>query len=328
MTRLARDPHTWLYPEITPFHVEHLDVGDGHKIYVEQSGNPKGKPVVFVHGGPGAGTAPEHRRFFDPRAYRIILFDQRGCGKSTPHASIENNTTWHLVRDMELIRERLGISKWQVFGGSWGSTLSLAYAIQHPSKVSELILRGIFLVRPSELSWFYQHGTSDLFPDIWEDYLKPIPVNERGDLVKAYHKRLTSDDRDIRLEACKAWSIWEGMTSGMYKRKEDVLKSFGEDKFAEAFARIECHYFVNKAWFESDDWILKNASKLSGIPTVIVNGRYDVICPMVSAWQLYKAMPHSELFIVPDAGHSAFELGIAKALVASTDKYASSAQRH
>lgn len=322
---MTRDPQKWIYPAIEAYKTEMLSVGEGHTLYVEQSGNPKGKPVVFVHGGPGGGTAPEHRRFFDPRRYRIILFDQRGCGKSTPHASLEANTTWHLVADMEKIREHLGIKTWQVFGGSWGSTLSLAYAIKHPDKVTELVLRGIFLVRDKELKWFYQNGTSELFPDAWEEYVKPIPANERGDFIKAYHKRLTSDDRNVRMEACRAWSIWEGVTSGMYNRIEDAKKSFGEDKFAEAFARIECHYFVNKAWFESENWIIDNIGKIAQIPTIIVQGRYDVICPMSSAWELHKNMPSSELFIIPDAGHSAFENGNSRALTAATDRFATRA---
>lgn len=318
---MRRDPQSWMYPNLEPYATEMLDVGDGHRIYIEQSGNPQGKPVVFVHGGPGGGTNASHRRFFDPRKYRIILFDQRGCGKSTPHASIDHNTTWDLVSDMEKIRTKLGISKWQVFGGSWGSTLSLVYAIKHPKVVTELVLRGIFLVRRKELLWFYQHGTSELFPDAWEEYVKPIPVDERADFIAAYHKRLTSSDRKVRLEACRAWSIWEGVTSGMYNRIEDAVKSFGEEAFAEAFARIECHYFVHKGFLESENWILDNCKTIQDIPTVIVQGRYDVICPMSSAWELHKALPQSELFIVPDAGHSAFELGNSRALVAATDRF-------
>jgi proline iminopeptidase len=319
---LMRDSKSWLYPVPQVFDSGHLDVGDGHKVYYEQSGNPQGKPVVFVHGGPGGGTNPNHRRFFNPKHYRIVLFDQRGCGKSTPHASIENNTTWHLVADMEKLRTKLGIKKWQVFGGSWGSTLALAYAIKHPDKVSELVLRGIFLVRHKELQWFYQSGTSEMFPDAWEEFLKPIPAGERKDLISAYHKRLTSDDRSVRIAACRAWSIWEGFTSGMFQRMEEIKSSFGEESFAEAFARIECHYFVNKGFFESETWLLDNCSKIKHIPTIIVQGRYDVICPMVSAWELYKALPQSELFVIPDAGHSAFEDGNARALAAATDRFA------
>jgi proline iminopeptidase len=319
---MTRDAKSWLYPVSEPFNTGMLDVGDGHKVYYEESGNPAGKPAIFVHGGPGGGTNPSHRRFFDPREYRIVLFDQRGCGKSTPHASIDHNTTWHLVADMERIREKLGIKTWQVFGGSWGSTLALAYAMTHPAKVTELVLRGIFLVRDKELRWFYQNGTSEMFPDAWEEYLKPIPPAERGDLIAAYHKRLTSSDRDTRLTACKAWSIWEGFTSGMFQRMDDVKNSFGDEKFAEAFARIECHYFVNKGFFESESWLLDQCHKIRNIPTVIVQGRYDVICPMVSAWELHKALPQSELFIIPDAGHSAFEEGNARALVAATDRFA------
>lgn len=320
---MIRDAKTWLYPTPTVFDSGMLDVGDGHKVYYEQSGNPAGKPAVFVHGGPGGGTNSGHRRFFDPAKYRIVLFDQRGCGKSTPHASIDHNTTWHLIADMEKIREKLAIKKWQVFGGSWGSTLALAYAIKHPDKTTELVLRGIFLVRQKELRWFYQEGTSEMFPDAWEEYLKPIPVAERGDLISAYHKRLISPDRDVRLTACRAWSIWEGFTSGIFQRMDDVKASFGEEKFAEAFARIECHYFVNKGFFDTENWIIENCGKIKNIPTVIVQGRYDVICPMTSAWELHKALPQSELFIIPDAGHSAFEEGNSRALVAATDRYAS-----
>jgi proline iminopeptidase len=319
---MNRDARNWLYPLPTPFDTGILDVGDGHKIYYEQSGNPTGKPVIFIHGGPGAGTSTAQRRFFNPEKYRIVLFDQRGCGKSTPHASIENNTTWHLIADMEKLRESLAIKRWQVFGGSWGSTLALAYAISHPDKVDELILRGIFMVRRKELEWFYQEGTSEMFPDAWENYLKPIPVAERGDLIAAYHKRLTSNDREVRITACKAWSIWEGLTSGIFLRKEDVEASFGDEKFAEAFARIESHYFVNKGFFASENWLLDNCSKIKHIPTIIVQGRYDVICPMVSAWELHKALPQSELFVIPDAGHSAFEDSNARALTAATDRFA------
>jgi len=319
---MMRDSKTWLYPIPQIYDSGFLDVGDGHRVYYEQSGNPLGKPVVFVHGGPGGGTNPGHRRFFNPEKYRIVLFDQRGCGKSTPHASIEHNTTWHLVADMEKLRKKLDIKKWQVFGGSWGSTLALTYAISHPDKVTELVLRGIFLVRRQELQWFYQQGTSEVFPDAWEEFLKPIPPKERGDLMAAYHARLTSPDRDTRITACRAWSIWEGFTSGMFQRMEDIKSSFGEEKFAEAFARIECHYFVNKGFFETENWILDHCSKIKHIPTVIVQGRYDVICPMTSAWELHKALPQSELFVIPDAGHSAFEEGNARALAAATDRFA------
>ena len=319
---LRRNPESWLYPEIEPYATDMLDVGDGHRVYFEQSGNPKGKPVIFIHGGPGAGTNSNHRRFFDPNKYRIILFDQRGCGKSTPHASIEANTTWHLVADMELIRSKLGISKWQVFGGSWGSTLALSYAVKHGEKVTELVLRGIFLLRKRELAWFYQYGTCEMFPDAWEEYLKPIPESERHDMMSAYFKRLTSENRDERLNACKAWSLWEGFTSGMYEDLEKVKQSFGDERFAEAFARIECHYFVNKGFFPSDGWLLEQAATLRHIPTVIVQGRYDVICPMSSAWELHRVMPEAELFVIPDAGHSAFEAGNSRALTAATDRFA------
>jgi proline iminopeptidase len=322
---MQRDAKSWLYPPVQPFDAGHLDVGEGHQVYYEQSGNPAGKPVIFIHGGPGGGTNPNHRRFFNPDAYRIILFDQRGCGKSKPHASLEHNTTWHLVSDMERIREKLRIERWQVFGGSWGSTLALAYAITHPKRVTEMVLRGIFLVSQRELEWFYQEGTSELFPDAWEEYLKPIPLEDRGDMIQAYYKRLTSQDRSTRLAACRAWSIWEGFTSSLYTKIDDVKASFGEETFAEAFARIECHYFVNKAFFKSDSWILDNCSSIAHIPAVIVHGRYDVICPLSTAWQLHKALPGSELFITPDAGHSAFEDGNARALVAATDRFSGNA---
>jgi proline iminopeptidase len=318
---MTRDPQSWLYPAIDSYSSELLDVGNGHRVYVEQSGNPNGKPVIFVHGGPGGGTSPLHRTFFDPKKYRIVLFDQRGCGKSTPHASLDHNTTWDLVADMERIREKLGITKWQVFGGSWGSTLALVYAITYPARVTELVLRGIFLVRQKELKWFYQEGTSNMFPEAWQEYLKPIPQDERSDFISAYHKKLTSNDRDVRLAAAKAWSIWEGVTSGMYNKMEKVIESFGGEQFAEAFARIECHYFINKGFLASDNWILENCHKIASIPTIIVQGRYDVICPMTSAWELHQKLEKSEIFIIPDAGHSAFEHGNSRALVAATDRF-------
>jgi proline iminopeptidase len=309
-----------LYPHLEPYRTGRLAVSETHEIYFEESGNPKGKPAVFVHGGPGGGTEPRQRRFFDPKAYRIVLFDQRGCGKSTPYASLEENTTWHLVADMEALRNELGIERWQVFGGSWGSTLALAYAQKHPDRVTELVLRGIFLLRKREIDWFYQEGASAMFPDAWEEYLAPIPESERGDLLRAYYKRLTSPDAKVRMEAARAWSIWEGKTSYLFQN-EDLVKKSGADDFAEAFARIECHYFVNGAWFQHDDQLLRDVSKIRNIPATIVQGRYDVVCPMMSAWALHRAWPEADLRVVPDAGHSAFEPGITHELVEATDRY-------
>ncbi|MEM1417103.1 MAG: prolyl aminopeptidase [Myxococcota bacterium] len=309
-----------LYPPIEPYETFALDVGDGHRVHVELCGNPKGKPALFVHGGPGGGTDPSQRRFWDPSAYHVVLFDQRGCGRSTPYASLEANTTWHLVADMERIREHLGLERWQLFGGSWGSTLALAYAETHPERVTELVLRGIFLVRAEEVRWYYQAGASRLFPEAWERFLAPIPDAERDDLVRAYHARLTGDDAKTRLEAARAWSVWEGSTSRLHVDPKLVEKS-AQPRFAEAFARIECHYFVNGGFMEEDGQLLRDAGRLAGIPGRIVQGRYDVVCPPTSAWELAKAWPDATLEIVPDAGHSALEPGIAKALVAATDGF-------
>lgn len=306
------------YPKIQPYQTHRLKVDDVHELYIEESGSADGIPVIFIHGGPGAGCAACHRRFFDPEKYRIILFDQRGAGQSTPHASLENNTTQHLVSDMEAIRELLGIHKWVLFGGSWGSTLSLVYAQTHPDKVLGLVLRGIFLCRPKEIDWFYQKGTSRLFPDAWKDFCEPIPEAERDDMVDAYHKRLTSDDELIRTKAAKAWSIWEGRTSTL-KPSKDVVNSFGNLHTAVSLARIECHYFMNDSFLKPNQ-ILNEAGKLKDIPSIIVQGRYDVVCPMESAWDLHQALPASELDIIPDAGHSAMEEGIIDALVKATDK--------
>jgi proline iminopeptidase len=308
------------YPEIEPYQVGRTKVSDLHEIYWEVSGNPQGKPVVFVHGGPGGGTDPKQRRFFDPQAYRIVLFDQRGCGKSTPHAELEDNTTWSLVADMERLRELLGIDRWQVFGGSWGSTLALAYAQKHPERVSELILRGIFLLRRKELEWFYQQGASAMFPDAWEKYLEPIPEAERGDMMAAYYRRLTSSDRATRVRAAQAWSIWEAATSFLLQRPEHI-DHCGEDEFSLAFARIECHYFVNRGFFEHDDQLLRDVDRIRHIPTVIAQGRYDVVCPMMSAWDLHRAWPEAELHVVPDAGHSAYEPGLIDRLIRATDQF-------
>ncbi len=317
MTDVSRRTY---YPPIAPFRVGRLPVTHGHTLYFEESGNPNGKPVVFLHGGPGAGTDPKQRRFFDPAAYRIVLVDQRGTGQSTPFASLEHNTTWDLVADLEALREHLAIERWQVFGGSWGSTLALAYAETHPDRVTELVLRGIFLIRKWEIDWFYQAGASHLFPDAWEDYLAPIPPDERGDLLKAYHQRLTSDDRAVRLAAAKAWSTWEGRTSYLVPNEAWISKT-GEDDFATAFARIECHYFMNHAWLDGERALLENVDKIRAIPGVIVQGRYDVVCPMESAWALHRKWPEAELKVVPDSGHAAHEPGIVHELVSATDRF-------
>jgi len=309
-----------LYPEIEPFDTGMLKVSELHTLYYEQCGNPNGKPVVFLHGGPGGGVNPQYRRFFDPKVYRIVLFDQRGCGKSTPHAELTDNTTWHLVADIERIREHLHIDRWQVFGGSWGSTLALAYAQTHPDKVTELVLRGIFMLRRWELEWFYQKGCDALFPDAWESYLAAIPEVERGDLMSAYYRRLTSADPKLRVEAARAWSVWEAATSHLYQDPDHIASS-GEDEFALAFARIECHYFVHGGFFEHDDQLLRNVERIRKIPAVIVQGRYDVVCPMRSAWDLHRAWPEAELRVVADAGHSALEPGIAHELLEATDRF-------
>ena len=310
-----------LYPPIDPYRTGMLSVSSVHSLYFEESGNPNGKPVVFLHGGPGGGTDGKQRRFFDPAKYRIVLFDQRGCGKSAPHASLQDNTTWHLVSDIEALRRHLGIERWQVFGGSWGSTLALAYAETHPERVTELVLRGIFLLSDRELKWFYQWGTSELFPDAFEAYRDAIPPGERGDFIKAYHLRLTSDDPAVRAAAAKAWSVWEAATSYLHVNADYVARA-GEDRFALAFARIECHYFVNRGFFERETQLLDDIGKIRHIPCVIVQGRNDVVCPMVTAWALHRAFPEAELRIVPDAGHSAFEPGIVHELVTATDRYA------
>ena len=311
---------THLYPEIDPYNQFNLKVSDLHTIHIEESGNPNGKPVVFLHGGPGGGIEPIYRQYFDPEKWRIIIFDQRGCGKSTPHAELAENTTWELVDDIEKIREYLGIEKWVVFGGSWGSTLSLSYAITHPERCKALVLRGIFMIRNKEIDWFYQEGASNIYPDAWEQYVKPIPEDERHDMVAAYYKRLTSKDESVRLEAAKAWSIWEASTSKLIQ-SDDYLHQFEDAKVAEAFARIECHYFTHGGFFKSENWLLENVDKIRHIPTVIVQGRYDVVCPMVSAWELHRAFPEADFEIVQDAGHSMTEKGIAAKLVEYTDKF-------
>ena len=310
-----------LYPDLEPYDTGMLAVDARHALYYEQCGNPQGKPVVLLHGGPGAGCSAKMRRFHDPAKYRIVLFDQRGSGRSTPHADLVDNTTWDLVADIERLRAMLGIERWQVFGGSWGSTLALAYAQTHPERVTELVLRGIFMLRRWELEWFYQEGASRLFPDAWEPYLQAIPEAERGDLIAAYHRRLTSPDEATRLAAARAWSVWEGATS--FLRVDPAFVIGHEDAaFALAFARIENHYFVNNGFFETQDQLLRDAPRIADIPGVIVHGRYDVVCPIQNAWELHKAWPKAELMISPTAGHSAFEEENIDGLVRATDSFA------
>ncbi|RIJ32570.1 prolyl aminopeptidase [Henriciella mobilis] len=307
-----------LYPPLEARKTGRMRVSDIHEIYWEESGNPNGLPVIAVHGGPGGGSSPEMRRFFDPDIYRIILFDQRGCGRSTPHSELEENDTWALVSDMEAIREMLGIDKWVVFGGSWGSTLALSYAVEHTDRVHGLILRGIFLITEAEIQWFYQDGASRLFPDAYDRYIAPIPEEERGDLLHAFHRRLTGEDRKARTEAAKAWACWEGETISIQGPSSRPAR-FEEDSFADAFARIECHYFVNKGFFPEDGWLLKKAKeKLKGVPGIIVHGRYDVVTPLATAWALTKVWPDASLHIVPDAGHSSLDSSIVDQLIRAT----------
>jgi proline iminopeptidase len=315
--RTASQTRLSLYPEIVPYRTGKLNVSDAHEIYFEECGSPAGKPAVLLHGGPGGGINPLMRRYHDPRIYRLVLFDQRGCGRSVPHASLDENTTWHLVDDIERLREHLGIDGWQVFGGSWGSTLALAYAETHPERVTELVLRGIFTLRRAELEWFYQQGCSWLFPDAFEDYVKVIPEAERGDMIAAYYRRLTSDDPETQIEAARAWSAWEGKTLSLLP-DFDRVRRFSEDHYALAFARIECHYFINGGFFESDDQLIANASRLSAIPGVIVHGRYDVVTPVKIAFDLSRAWPEADLKVVADSGHAMTEPGIVHELVAAT----------
>jgi proline iminopeptidase len=307
-----------LFPEIEPYRTFRLKVSEIHDLYVEEVGNPDGIPAVFLHGGPGGGIAPDHRRLFDPEKYRIILFDQRGSGQSTPHACLDENTTWDLVADIENIRQHLSIEKWLVFGGSWGSTLGLAYAETHPEAVSGLVLRGIFLCRPEEIRWFYQEGCSWIYPDLWEEFLRPVPESERHDMVKSYYRLLTSPDERVRLEAAKAWSIWEGSTCRLVPDRK-TISSFEEDEKALAMARIECHYFVNNSFFTEEDQLLKNVHRIRHIPTWIVHGRYDVVCPSKNAWDLHRAFPEAKLHIIPDAGHAFNEPGILTSLLEATE---------
>jgi proline iminopeptidase len=310
-----------LYPHLEPFEVGLLEIDD-HKIYYEVSGNPNGRPAIFVHGGPGGGGSTEVRRFFNPELYKIIVFDQRGCGRSKPHASLKDNTTWHLVSDMEKIREKLGIERWLVFGGSWGSTLSLAYAQAHPTRVSELVLRGIFMLRKKELDWFYQEGASKIFPEPWQEFLQPIEDDKRDNLMDAYREIFYGDDQEKKLQAAVAWSKWEAATSSLLISKSRV-DEFQDPEFALAFAMIENHYFVNKGFFEDENQLLENLDVIRHIPAVIVQGRYDVVCPMESAWELANKWPEAEFIVTPNSGHSAFEKENIAALVDATDKFAS-----
>ncbi|HVV34686.1 MAG TPA: prolyl aminopeptidase [Vitreimonas sp.] len=307
-----------LYAPIEPSQSEMLKVSPLHTIYVEQCGNARGRPAIALHGGPGGGLSPEMRRFFDPQRYRTVLMDQRGCGRSTPHAELRENTTWDLVADIERVRERLDIDKWVVFGGSWGSTLALAYAAKHPERVAGIVLRGIFLLTKSEITWFYQNGASNVFPDAFARYAAAIPEAERGDFVQAYYKRLTSTDRETRIAAARAWARWEGETISI-AGPSALPSRFNEDRFVEAFARIENHYFVNNGFFDHDGWLLDAAEKMRHIPCRIVHGRYDMCTPLASAWALKQRWPEANLEIIPDAGHSSLEPGIVDALVRATD---------
>lgn len=307
-----------LYPEISAYHAAFLPVSDLHSLYYEESGNPQGRPVVFLHGGPGAGISPNQRRFFDPAFYRIILFDQRGAGRSTPNAELRDNTTWDLVADIEKLRAHLGIERWLVFGGSWGSTLALAYAVTHPDRVLGLVLRGVFLCRTSELAWFYRDGASHVFPETWEKFIAPIPPAERGDLVAAYYRRLTSPDVKVQVEAARAWNAWESSAVHLFPevetKPEDVAHTL-------SMGRIECHYMFNRAFMQSDTWLLERLSAIRHIPCRIVQGRYDMCCPATTAWEVSRALPQADLRLVTDAGHSAFEPGIASELVQATDDF-------
>lgn len=309
-----------LYPPIEPYETGRLDVGDGHSLYWERCGTKGAKPAVMLHGGPGAGCSPDHRRQFDPARYDIFLFDQRGCGRSTPHASLEANTTWHLVADIERLRELAGHERWMAFGGSWGSTLALAYAQAHPDRVTELVLRGIFTFRQSEVDWLYRFGASEIFPDKWPEFLAPIPEAERGDLVAAYQRRLVDPDRAVQLPAAKAWSKWEAETVTLLPHPEVIEEHTGDD-FAIAIARIENHYMINLGWIEEGSMLAK-AGMLRDIPGVIVQGRYDCCTPPVTAWDLKQAWPEVELNIVPDAGHLFNEPGILDGLIRATDRFA------
>jgi len=308
-----------LYPPIDPFDQRTLDVGDGHTVYVEQCGNPDGIPVVVLHGGPGGGCSPAMRRYFDPARYRVVLFDQRGCGRSRPHASVAANTTWHLVADIELIRRTLGIDSWAVFGGSWGATLSLIYAQAHPDRARALILRGVFLMTQGELDWFYGGGAGRFWPDLWARFCDPIPEDERGDMIGAYHRRLFSGDMPTETRCARAWSGWENALASI---ANDGPGGDGPGHYARAFARIENHYFTNMGFLAPDQAILSNMDRIADIPGVVVQGRYDMICPPVSAHTLVSGWPAARLEMVPRAGHALSEPGIGRALVAATDAFA------
>jgi len=316
-----------LYPPTEPYDHGYLAVGSGHELYYEQVGRPDGTPVLFVHGGPGGGGDRNARRFFDPATQRAVLFDQRGAGRSRPLASLVDNTTWDLVADIERLRAHLGIERWLVFGGSWGSTLALAYAETHPEAVTGLVLRGIFLLRRAELTWFYQHGASELFPDRWAEFLAPVPESERDDLLGAYHRGLNSGDPVRELAMAKAWSVWEGATSSLLANVERE-QAFALDDFATALAKIETHYFVNRGFFDSENQLLDGVGRIRRIPAVIVQGRYDVVCPPVTAFELAGRWPEADFVLVPDAGHSAFEPGIARALIAATARLAGESEQH
>ena len=310
-----------LYPPIEPFNSGYME-RDGHQIYYEQCGNPNGKPAVFLHGGPGGGGSIAVRRFFNPEKYNIVIFDQRGCGRSMPHGCLENNTTWDLVDDIEALKNMLEIETWLVFGGSWGSTLSLAYSQTYPTSVSEMVLRGIFMLRKKELDWFYQEGASKIFPEAWEKFLEPIDVNQHDNLMSAYHKIFTSDDEDKKLSAAIAWSVWEGSTSSL-SYNPDMANSFSDPKFALAFALIENHYFVNKGFLEHENQLIETGIDIiRHIPTTIVQGRYDIVCPMATAWELSKNWPEAKLIIAPSSGHTAFEKEITHELIKATNEYA------
>ena len=310
-----------LYPPIEPFNSGYME-RDGHQIYYEQCGNPNGKPAVFLHGGPGGGGSIAVRRFFNPEKYNIVIFDQRGCGRSMPHGCLENNTTWDLVDDIEALKNMLEIETWLVFGGSWGSTLSLAYSQTYPTSVSEMVLRGIFMLRKKELDWFYQEGASKIFPEAWEKFLEPIDVNQRDNLMSAYHKIFTSDDEEKKLSAAIAWSVWEGSTSSLSYNPE-MANSFSDPKFALAFALIENHYFVNKGFLEHENQLIETGIDIiRHIPTTIVQGRYDIVCPMTTAWELSKNWPEAKLIIAPSSGHTAFEKEITHELIKATNEYA------
>ena len=312
-----------LYPPIEPYATGMLDTGDGHQVYYERVGTPGGKPAVFLHGGPGGGCSPEHRRLFDPALYDVLLFDQRGCGRSAPHASLENNTTWHLVADIERLRDLVGASQWLVFGGSWGSTLALAYAETHPERVSELVLRGIYTCTKPELDWFYQFGVSQMFPDKWERFVALIPEAERGDMLGAYHRRLTGADPELQVAAARAWSLYEGEVITLLPEPR-LTAQHDDGHFALAFARIETHYFVHGCWLEPDQ-LLRDAPRLAVIPGTIVHGRYDMPCPAHYAWALHKALPQMDFHLVEGAGHAYSEPGILSRLIEATDRYAAKA---